>query len=148
MADVKGYMTVEASFIIPWVIFIFIFIIYSAYFLYDRCVIFQDSYAYAVRAANKQMSGTDVERYMNDNAAAQYGNKYIAVSGIKESFKVSEKEIAIEAAGQPKCQFIPNAVLPDIRGWKASADVKASRENPTQFMRICRGAAELTKGKR
>ena len=28
MADVKGYMTVEASFIIPWVIFIFIFIIY------------------------------------------------------------------------------------------------------------------------
>ena len=148
MADVKGYMTVEAAFIIPWVIFIFIFIIYSAYFLYDRCLIFQDSYAYAVRAANKQMSVTDVECYMNENAGEQYGNKYIAVSGIKKSFKVSEKEITIEAAGQPECRFIPNTVLPDIRLWKVSAYVKASRENPTQFMRICRGATELTNWKR
>ena len=148
VAKVKGYMTVEAAFIIPWVIFLFVFIIYASFFLYDGCAVFQDSYALAVRAANKQLDNSSLEKYLYDNAAKQYGNKYIAVRGITREFQVSDKEVMVKAYADVRYSAGKGEVLPDISNWKIKAELKASRENPAEFIRTCRAVTELSGGGR
>lgn len=142
MDDLKGYMTLEASLIIPGVIFLFVFIIYSSFYLYDRCVIFQDSCAYAVRAADRQESAETLSEYLNANAAAQYGNRYIASDKLEHIYKISEDDVTVKASGRLPCGFAPQITLPDIRGWGFSAEATASRDNPTELIRKLRGAAD------
>lgn len=48
----KGYMTVEASFIVPIVLIILVLIIKSSFLLYDRCVMSQDSYLLVFRGSS------------------------------------------------------------------------------------------------
>lgn len=46
----NGYFTVEAAFILPIVLFIYLLIILAAMFLYCRCVISQDDFLLGMRA--------------------------------------------------------------------------------------------------
>ena len=48
----KGYLTVEASFIMPIVLFLYLLIILAALFLYCRCAISQDNFVLGVRAGS------------------------------------------------------------------------------------------------
>lgn len=45
----NGYFTIEAAFILPIVLFIYLVIILSAMFLYCRCVISQDEFLLSMR---------------------------------------------------------------------------------------------------
>ena len=45
----KGYFTVEASFILPLVLFLYLLIILAALFLYCRCMISQDNFLLGMR---------------------------------------------------------------------------------------------------
>ena len=49
-------MTVEASFVVSWTVFVFVFLIYLAFYSYDKCVLFQDAYSVQHR---KQNTGPD-----------------------------------------------------------------------------------------
>ena len=44
-------MTAEASFIISWTIFVFVFLIYLSFYSYDKCVLFQDAYTVCFRGS-------------------------------------------------------------------------------------------------
>ncbi|GFI46733.1 hypothetical protein IMSAGC019_02052 [Lachnospiraceae bacterium] len=46
----KGYFTVEAAFILPVVLFLYLMIILAALFLYCRCLISQDNFLLGLRA--------------------------------------------------------------------------------------------------
>ena len=48
---VNGYLTVEASFVMPIVLFLYLLVILLAFFLYNRCVISQDLYILALRGS-------------------------------------------------------------------------------------------------
>lgn len=48
---VNGYLTVEASFVVPFVLFLYLLVILLAFFLYNRCVISQDLYLLALRGS-------------------------------------------------------------------------------------------------
>ena len=48
----RGYFTVEASFIMPIVLFLYLLIILAALFLYCRCVISQDNFLLGMRAGS------------------------------------------------------------------------------------------------
>lgn len=45
----KGYLTVEAAFVMPIVLFLYMLLILAGFYLYDRCVISQDTYLLAFR---------------------------------------------------------------------------------------------------
>ncbi len=47
----NGYFTVEASLVMPLVLFLYVLIIVSGIFLYDRCVMSQDMYLIAFRGS-------------------------------------------------------------------------------------------------
>ncbi len=47
----KGYLTVEASFILPTALFLYIFLVFTAFFLYSRCILAQDCYLLSFRGS-------------------------------------------------------------------------------------------------
>ena len=47
----EGYFTVEASLVMPLVIFLIGFIFYLTFYLYNRCAIAQDTYVLAFRGS-------------------------------------------------------------------------------------------------
>lgn len=49
--SVKGYMTVEAAYVMPIVLFLYVLILTAAFSLYDRCVTSQDFYVLALRGS-------------------------------------------------------------------------------------------------
>lgn len=64
----KGYFTVEASFILPLVLFLYLMIILSALFLYCRCAISQDNFLLGMRA--ERFTGAE-----DENGEVIYGRK-------------------------------------------------------------------------
>jgi hypothetical protein len=48
---INGYMTIEASLIMPLVIGVYLFLIFSGFFLYSKCVLIQDTYLKCFRAS-------------------------------------------------------------------------------------------------
>ena len=57
-------MTVEAAFIVTWTVFIFVFLIYLAFYSYDKCVLFQDAYGVCFRGSI-QKKEENVVRYIS-----------------------------------------------------------------------------------
>lgn len=47
----NGYFTIEASFIMPLVLFLYLAVVSAALFLYNRCVVSQDSFLLGMRVA-------------------------------------------------------------------------------------------------
>lgn len=47
----KGYFTIEAAFIMPFILFLYLMIILAALFLYCRCAISQDNFLLGMRAS-------------------------------------------------------------------------------------------------
>ncbi|MCM1127208.1 MAG: hypothetical protein NC429_12145 [Lachnospiraceae bacterium] len=55
----KGYFSLEASLILPMVLFLYLMIILAALFLYCRCVISQDSFLLSMRAGRFTFAGRE-----------------------------------------------------------------------------------------
>ena len=55
--NMKGYLTVEASFVMPIVFFLYILIILCGFFLYNRCVMSQNDYLVAFRGGRFTEAG-------------------------------------------------------------------------------------------
>ena len=68
-------MTVEAAFVVPWVVFILVWIIYLGYFEYDRCLLFQDNYMLASQTASGIRSVEAQSEWMNSHMKKQSKNK-------------------------------------------------------------------------
>jgi hypothetical protein len=47
----KGYLTIEASLIIPFVLCTYVFLMFTSFFLYNKCVLNQDTYIKCFRAS-------------------------------------------------------------------------------------------------
>ncbi len=59
-----GYLTIEASFIMPMVFILLLFLIYWGFYCYDKSVSIQCSYLAALRGSNEwELSNAEVEQY-------------------------------------------------------------------------------------
>ncbi|MCR5799666.1 MAG: pilus assembly protein [Lachnospiraceae bacterium] len=94
----KGYMTVEASVIMPLLVTIILFMVIFCFYLYNNCVVFQDCYISALRGSQIMDSDSSeikskVEVYiceLLDNQVFEYGkNSDVEVSAL--SVKVAAK---------------------------------------------------------
>ena len=121
----RGYMTVEAGFVIPWVIFLFVFLIYASFYLYDKCVLFQDAYTVCFRGSiQKEADGPSV--YINAHMKEQFGEKYFGTDGVRTSFKREGQEVIV------------SGTLAEEHGWRIQTEARAHIMNPTKLIRRCR----------
>lgn len=140
----KGYMTLEASFIMPWVIFIFVFLIYSSFYLYDKCVLFQDAYTLCLRASVQKEDGGAM-KYINEHMTEKFGSKYFGVGNIDGSARRSGQEIRLVGKCAVKIPFDNFLTFSGESGWQIQTEAKAWVINPTKVIRKCRIAENLIK---
>ena len=138
----KGYMSLEASFIMPWVIFLFAFLFYSSFYLYDKCVLFQDAYVLVLRGS-VQKEETEVLEYVNEHMSAQFGSKYFGVGRVEGKAEKSKQEIKVIGRCSVKIPFDNFLTLSKESGWQIFTQTTAQTINPTKVIRKCRIAENI-----
>lgn len=139
---VKGYMTVEAGFIIPWVIFLFVFLIYVSFYLYDKCVLFQDAYTVCFRGSiQKEEDGALT--YINAHMREQFGSKYFGTGGVQGNVRKEGQEVVVSGACSVKVPFGHFLTMAGKDGWQIQTEAKARIMNPTKMIRRCRKVERL-----
>lgn len=135
----KGYMTVEAGFIIPWVIFLFIFLIYVGFYLYDKCVLFQDAYTVCFRGSI-QKKEDEALVYINAHMKEQFGEKYFGTGGVQKNARREGQEVIVSASCGVRVPVAHFLIMAGEEGWKVQTEARAYIMNPTKIIRRCRMA--------
>lgn len=138
----KGYMTVEASFIITWTVFLFVFLIYLSFYSYDKCVLFQDAYAVCFRGSIQKQEDNIVP-YISAHMQEQFGKKYFGTGEVHGS--VDCKGNVADVTGECQVRVPIRAVFTmyDSDKWKICTRARAQIINPTHIIRKSRWIGNL-----
>lgn len=131
----QAYMTLEASLLMGWVIFLMVFFIYLTFYAYDRCVMFQDAYAFAFRVSIKPLDTERKTQYGNQKMQEQFGKKYFGVSGVNTTLWVDHDTVTVKARCQVEHPFSDGMPTLPESGWENSCEVHATIQNPTEMLR-------------
>lgn len=132
-----GYMSVEASFLITWTVFLFVFIIYLSFYSYDKCVLFQDAYAVCFRGSIQKQEN-QVVPYISAHMQEQFGKKYFGVGEVHGTVDQSGHTASVTGECQVRVPIRNLFTLYDKEGWKLRTQAKAQIINPTGVIRKCR----------
>lgn len=139
---VKGYMTLEAAFLLTWTMFLFVLLIYLSFYSYDKCVLFQDAYTVCFQGSIQK----DEERivpYINANLQKQFGKKYFGVGKVEGKVDKDGNTTSVTGECQVKVPIRQFFTMYGKQGWKISTRAKAQIANPTKILRKCRFAGNL-----
>ena len=131
---VKGYMTIEASFIVSWTVFLFVLLIYLSFYSYDKCVLFQDAFAVCFRGSI-QKKENQVVPYISSHMQEQFGRKYFGVGQVQGSVDRNGNTTSIVGECQVKVPIKQIFTMHDKAGWKISTRARAQIINPTKVIR-------------
>ncbi len=138
----KGYMTVEAAFLITWTVFLFVLLIYLSFYSYDKCVLFQDAYTVCFRGSI-QKEEDQVVPYINAHMQQQFGRKYFGVGKVQGTVDRDGNTTSVTGECQVKVPIRQFFTMYDRAGWKIKTKAKAQIINPTKVIRKCRWVGNL-----
>lgn len=134
---VGGYMTVEASFIITWTVFIFVFLIYLSFYSYDKCVLFQDAYAVCFRGSI-QKGEDNIVPYISSHMKEQFGEKYFGTGEVHGSVDRRGNVTDVTGECQVRVPIKSAFTMYSNSGWKIRTRARAQIINPTYIIRKSR----------
>lgn len=134
---VGGYMTVEASFLVSWTIFIFVLLIYLSFYTYDKCVLFQDAYAVCFRGSI-QKDEDNVVPYISAHIQEQFGRKYFGTGEVCGSVDRNGHTAYVTGECQVKVPVRSLFTMYEKDGWKIRTQARAQIINPTHIIRKSR----------
>lgn len=141
----NAYFTVEAALVLPIVIGVILFVIYTMLFQYDRCLLEQDIGAIALWGSLVEASDTaELERRAQERMAGLYKEKYMAWRITRLEASLNRNRFSVEGVGQltfpaPGWNFWNRDNV-----WETKADYGYSRISPVTFIRLCRRIREET----
>ena len=133
-------MTVEASFVVPWAVFIVVWIIYLGYFEYDRCLLFQDNYMLAAQTEGGIRTVEGQSAWMHEHMAAQYGSKYMGTGSVDASGEVTGSEVKVSSSLRVSHPLTYHAGLIPGSNWIISDSVRIDNYSFTKRIRMFRSA--------
>lgn len=137
-----GYMTVEATLIVPIVLYVCIFIIYSGFFLYDRCVMKLDAYRAVLRASSiYRQDSQAVYNTAWDMMETLTAEKYIAA---EYQYEIAvQGKVQVKICGQVEMPFRGIEEMTGVSAWSIEEIVESKCLNPVLFIRTCRRLIEV-----
>ena len=132
-----GYMTVEASFLVSWTIFIFVLLIYLSFYTYDKCVLLQDAYAVCFRGSI-QKDEDNVVPYISAHIQEQFGRKYFGTGEVCGSVDRNGHTAYVTGECQVKVPVRSLFTMYEKDGWKIRTQARAQIINPTHIIRKSR----------
>lgn len=141
----KGFMTLEAGFIITWTLFLFVLLIYLSFYSYDKCVLFQDAYAVCFRGSIQKEEGQMVP-YIDEHMQKQFGKKYFAVGRVTGTVDSDGNTISVTGECQVKVPIRQLFTMYDKAGWRIRTKARAQIINPTKMIIRSRMAENVLSG--
>lgn len=141
----KGYMTLEASFLITWTLFLFVLLIYLSFYSYDKCVLFQDAYTICFRGSI-QKDERQVASYISANMQKQFGKKYFGVGKVQGTVDKDGSTTSVTGECQVKVPIRQLFTMHGKAGWRIRTRARAQIINPTKMIRRCRRAGNMFSG--
>ena len=142
----NGYMTLEASLVVPWVIFIVAWIIYLGYFEYDRCLLFQDDYMLAAQTEEGIRTVEDQSSWMHGHMAGQYGSKYMGTRHVETSGEVTGSEVRVSSSLHVSHPLSYHAGMIPGSNWDISDTVRIDNYSFTKRIRLFRSVGRVLDG--
>lgn len=143
---VAGYMTVEASLIMPMVLCVYVILIYTGYFLYNRCVATQDAYVLCFRESIHKDSalwsypdGSIVREGEED----QVGDKYLALKSRNTTVSTERSIIRYSGEGSVTPPLFGGSVIMPRDIWTFRYGMSARHTDPPLNMRKARRIYDL-----
>ena len=130
----KGYFTVEASLIMPIILFLYLLIILAALFLYGRCAISQDNFLLGMRAGS-------FTRGEDDYGEVIYAEAETGVWGaedyVMERLRYKRKFYPFFPSEGGECRISGETVLVQTgqRALKGTITKNVQRLNPVEIIR-------------
>lgn len=138
----KGFMTLEASLIITWTVFLFVLLIYLSFYSYDKCVLFQDAYTVCFRGSI-QKEEEQVVPYIDEHMQKQFGKKYFGVGRVTGTVDRNGNTTSVTGECQVKVPVRQHFTMYDKTGWQIRTKARAQIINPTKLIRRSRMAENV-----
>lgn len=121
---------------IPFSILLFVFIIYTGIFLYNKCVSVQVCYLAALRGSQeKLMNDQEVKEEVYSNMTKLLNDKLLMNYGYQSEASVSFQSIDTSIQSRVTSSASDYHVLP-IEEYLIRSEGSAKRMNPTTYIRI------------
>nr|WP_297766890.1 hypothetical protein [uncultured Butyrivibrio sp.] len=141
MRKLSGYMTVEASFIVPMTICVFILIIYFTNYMYARCMLAQDSYILAFRASTAE--NEDMQQTVMDKSQMVAGNKYFGNTRPVFDGETRGKEITVTGKTTTRHGAMGRFFLKPKKGWEIETKSTARKRKYSDHIRTVKRIKDI-----
>lgn len=141
MRKFSGYMTVEASFIVPMTVCVFVLIIYFANYMYARCMLAQDSYILAFRASTAE--NTNMSETVREKSQVVAGNKYFGSAKPDFSGNTRGKEIVVTGKTTTHHGAMGRYFLKPQKGWEIEMSSIARKREYTDHIRTVKRIKDI-----
>lgn len=143
----EAYLTVEAAMLIPMVLCLYVMLIYTAFYLYDRCLFRQDASLLCFRESIRREEGAPAvnPEQIRQNEKRQFGTKYFAVSRIQtQATKDGKKAVYQGSASVLPTSFGGYFMMPK-KIWTLTFQASARKTDPPWSIRSFRRKSWLVK---
>lgn len=134
----RGYLTVEASLLMPLIFLGIIFTLYLGFYLYNVCILRQVAYTAALRGSLvKEGNNSQIEAYTEEQLNQLIGDRLIAVEQVNYQIDVSLTRVRVEVSLQIYSP-LTGLVFPKISLWEFEDEAVAKRLDMVSFIRSVR----------
>jgi len=130
-----AYFTVEASFIIPIVLFLLVLILQWGFFCYEKSIALQCCYLSALRASDKwELSGRELENYATEQAEYLLAERNLYPVNRKSNAKITLMGIEVELDNNMDVLFAKTWESKESE-WYWEEKKQAGRIVPSKYIR-------------
>ena len=131
----KGSFTIEAALIFPMVVFVVIFIVYSAFYMHNEAVICGAVYETAIYGSTLDKTDVNVmQKKMLEKYNQSIGHRLISMDNPQVKIEVNGKDVKVKIRGVMKTASI--GFIPDYNGFAITAEKIVSYSNPIDKIRV------------
>lgn len=135
--SLNGYFSVEASLVLPVVLFLYLLIVIAGIYLYDRCVISQDSYLLVFRGSRF----TGASKNYGEIIYGEEKGEGFSLSYLEDRLQFKMNCYPCYSLERKEVSVTGEEVSISTTGWRGLLTVRKRAENcnPVEIIRKVRG---------
>lgn len=136
--ELAGSVTVEASFLLPLIVYLIWNCVFLSFFVYDQCIVMQGSYCSALRAERLAADDSEKRAMLEEKYRRMVENRKV-MCRISSEKELSDQRILIDTRinmQAPGGQFFYSS-------WGSGQRQTVETFEPVSFIRMCRKAENI-----
>ena len=131
----EGYMTIEATFVVPIAVMIIVLLLYCGFYCYDKSVSVQCCYLAALRASNEwDLTSPEMEELADKNMTELVKEKFLFITPIDQEANAFLTNIEVGVSGKMDILVAKlNETMDSF--WRIESQKDATYIKPSSYIR-------------